>query len=143
MTNQLDDLVKTIKLTLDPEPEKPEVKCKGLFFRASLNVYYTGDRFVYQESMRKLRRISCPGCEKCGHFDEYLHEDSCNSTENGHGNLPEIVGPIEHGAIYTVRIEVDSTDWETGYADDWHVQFVRCKDWPDKLVPPKRTLKNI
>lgn len=62
-----------------------------------------------------LKRESCPGCEYChgGHGitdglsdDEYRIEVAENVVDND---------------IVALDVVVDSTDWETGYADSWHV----------------------
>ena len=51
--------------------EKTEARkhpCKGVFFRVRENAFYQNDRIVKSIEFRKPKRISCPGCEKCGWF---------------------------------------------------------------------------
>ena len=40
-------------------------KCNGLIYRAKVNHYATDDEIVLEIRLRKLKKKSCQGCEKC------------------------------------------------------------------------------
>ena len=89
--------------------------CVGMIFRYSENEFINsnGD-FVYTERMRLQRRLSCKGCEKC----DWLHD--CYKEQG-------VVWPkgLVKGELYSLQITNESRDWESGYIDDFDLEFVR------------------
>lgn len=96
-----------------------ENKCKGKIYRGRVNAYIikTGT-YVYQEHMVYMKRLSCPGCEYCGFFDDYLDDVLGNKSY-------PIIKNIEDKILYKLEVVNVSKDWETGMADDWDLEFVK------------------
>jgi len=105
--------------------EKPP--CKGRIYRGLISAY-VGSRgeYVYQEKMLFLKRKSCKGCSDCGFLEEFLHEFACDID----GNLP-IIKNIKDQALYELKVVNISRDPETGYADDWDLEFIEVKNEPN------------
>lgn len=102
----------------DDWSEESEPLCIGLFFRAKKNYYLNSrDEYVYQERMTPLKRMSCKGCSQCGYLKDELNEQCCMDE-------PPIVDDLQHGAVYQLKVTNIQTDWESGYADDWDIEFV-------------------
>ena len=55
-----------------------------------------------------------------------LEEDIAGRREEASIIFPE--EGLKEGAIYSVNTKVTSTDWDTGYADDWVVELVKEMD---------------
>ena len=55
-------------------------------------------------------------------LEEYLHEFACDID----GNLP-IIQNIKDQALYKLKIVNMSRDWETGYVDEFDLEFVELK----------------
>lgn len=92
--------------------------CKGLFFRAVRNKFYIKEkRIVEHLELRFLKKKSCPGCEKCD-FLWYDLQESDESISLSH---------IEQDKIYSPVITNISRDWETGYIEDWEIEFQEIK----------------
>lgn len=91
------------------------VVCKGLFFRGFKSRFLQNGRFEEKQGIRLLKRTSCPGCDKCYR----TIDDMIERTD------AIIMPEIENGALYTVRVTNQSTDWETGYVDDWDIEIVK------------------
>jgi hypothetical protein len=91
--------------------------CAGLYFRGKVNNYMSNGKYVYQESMSLLKRISCNGCDECG----WILDDIKESTGNG---KPPIINAIKDGEVYRVIVTNESNDWETGIIDDYDLEFV-------------------
>lgn len=72
--------------------------------------------------MKLLKRKSCKGCEKCGAIQEALVDDVSTWPDKF-----RIKDPID-GAMYKLEITNVSHCWETGYADDYDVEFTRYYD---------------
>ena len=104
--------------------EQDEEPCKGLFFRGKNNMFVNDrNEYVYQERMTPLKRMSCKGCSQCGPLLDDLHEWIA-------GGQGPVINDLEHGALYRLEITNVQTDWESGYADDWDLEFVRVKNSP-------------
>ena len=43
-----------------------------------------------------------------------------------------IIDNIEHGALYELKVTNVSVDYESGYADDWDIEFVKIPKKPTK-----------
>lgn len=126
MSNALDDLV----LMFTDEPNEPDT-CKGVYFRYTETTYAGGGRFVFKKQISLLKRMSCPGCSKCC----WVIDDAEMGMSEVGSTYFEFAPDLQHNDIVTLRIEIDSTDWETGYADDWHVEVV-------KATPPTLPAQN-
>ena len=99
--------------------DEPE-KCKGLFYRGHTNKYWNGYKLSFSKELRFLKRRSCTGCVKCDWYYEQIKELLYIDAII----LPE----IKNGQLYSVKCVVTSTDWETGYADDWVFEFYEVKE---------------
>lgn len=97
------------------EPEKEP--CKGLFYRGFSSMFFDGKKIERREGIRLLKGRSCSGCSECVWMQDNLSEEiSC-------GNI--IMPDIDHGALYSVRIINESTDWETGIVDSWETEIFK------------------
>lgn len=104
------------------EEERPEVKeCKGLFFRGYSNIYTIGAELHIKKGFRLLKRKSCTGCPKCDHYSDMMRD----MIPSGNYIIPD---PIIDGGLYTVRVGNVSTDWESGFADDWDYIFEEVRN---------------
>lgn len=100
-------------------------KCMGRIYRCYVNVYLNKrEEYVCSIKMSPLKKLSCPGCEKCGWVDEYLPEFATNDLENYH---PMIKGDIINMGLYRLEIIDTHKDWETGIVDDVEIHFVEIK----------------
>lgn len=105
----------------DREKEPP---CKGLFFRCEITSYIGSDRDVnFKTRFRFLKRMSCPGCAQCGAMWDDLREGLCDPK---YSNVIFESGQI--GELYQLKVTNISTDWETGYVDDYDLEFVRVEE---------------
>lgn len=99
--------------------DKPS--CKGKIFKASRNYFYDKGRLVNSVEFRLLKRKSCSGCKKCGWIEEYLREEvNCKYPILG---LEE----VRPGRLYTIRMCNISTDWETGYVEDFELEVIEVE----------------
>lgn len=94
--------------------------CKGIYFRGYTNSYFIDGKIEFKSGFRFLKRMSCPGCEHCGGMF-YAISESLYSN-----NI--IIPQIEHGKLYTVAITNIHTDWETGYVEDYDIEFVLVEE---------------
>ena len=117
-------------LKITPLIEEMEIKrlpkgseCKGRFYRGRVSGYLNSrNEYVYTEKMIPLKRMSCPGCEKCGWVDDELSMFISEKT------YPEVIGGIEDGELYTIDICNISHDWESGIVDDYDLVFTKVVD---------------
>lgn len=96
------------KVSAKPEPDP----CAGLFCRYVDRKFPTVAGVRHVQELRILRRKSCKGCPQCGSILESLRE-----FPDGVEFSPSLID----GDTAELSIVVDSTDWETGSADEWHV----------------------
>jgi hypothetical protein len=109
-------------------------KCKGLFFRGYRSMFMSGggmvshsEKIELKQGIRFLKGKSCAGCPQCGWWWDSLAEDI--SDEN-------IIFPeIKHGAIYSIRVINESTDYETGYIDDYDTEIFKVENTTKKANP--------
>lgn len=96
-------------------PNKTGV-CNGLIFRVRKSWFRNNSgEYEYRIKFTPLLRKSCPGCPKCGAIYDAANE------------MPEsILFPLEpkDKSMYQLCITNVHTDWETGYTDDFDVEFV-------------------
>lgn len=94
-----------------------EEKCKGTFYRYRKSVYKTKRGFAVTETITKLKRMSCKGCNWCSGTDEMIHDEMDNA-----GEFPIILpSSIVDGDIIEPYIVDGPRDWETGYPDTWEI----------------------
>jgi len=95
--------------------------CNGLIFRADVNAYVNSKgTYVCQEKMILLKRKSCLTCETCISLEELLSEGVAE------GRLP-IINNIKHERLYSLHVVNKTTDWETGWVDDYDLEFKLCE----------------
>ena len=111
--------IKSLSELLEEKTDEPI--CKGKTYRARVNRYINSkDEYVYTERMIPLKRLSCPGCPKCGWMDDEIREHiDCETL---------IHIDIKDGATYSLQVTNVSTDWETGYVDDYTLEFIEIED---------------
>lgn len=98
-------------------------ECKGLVYRAKVNIFLNSkDEFVYQQRMVPMKKMSCPGCVNCGFIKEDLDERISNQD---YSMVPE---KIEHNALYRLDATHFSRDWESGWVDDWDLEFIKISE---------------
>lgn len=96
-----------------------EEQCKGLVFRGYSNRYVSKDGSYHtKEGMRLLKRKSCGKCPSCDFLLSSIKEAPDNVI------LPQ----IENDALYSVHVTNESRDWETGYIDDYDIEFFEIND---------------
>lgn len=100
---------------LEVENSSPE--CNGTVFRANVQMCRTARGIMFSVRLDKLKRKSCPGCEKCGWIDEELSQVDNDNPIIG-------IESCEHGELYTLTTCNHSTDWETGQVDGWDLKVV-------------------
>ncbi len=100
-------------LALDKDPDP----CTGLVFRACVSEFLD-KRNSYVKTVRftPLIRSSCR-CLKCSSlFDVYI--DTIRE-----GLFPIIPDEVVDQALYSLRLINESRDFETGYVDDYDLEF--------------------
>lgn len=107
------------------EVEHPVVKnCQGQIYRYVREVWIGSDGDVnFNDRFRWIKKLSCPGCEKCEWLKEHI-----SFFLHGYYNEMYNHNKVETGKLYKLTITNISTDWETGYVDDWDLEFVPYKD---------------
>lgn len=83
---------------------------RKLIIRLSTNEFRQGDRIVFQKSIRPLKSVS--DLELSDLFDG---DDLFDQIEN--------IDCCEDG-IYELKAVNISTDWQTGYVDDWDLKLL-------------------
>ena len=104
--------------------DKTKESCDGAIFRADVQNYRTKrGGFGFTIKLNPVKKLSCPGCEKCG-WQDFEFGEVCNDWPiNG-------IESVEHGELYIISVCNESTDWETGQIDDWEL----CVEKFDKEV---------
>jgi hypothetical protein len=96
------------------EEDNKSSPCKGLTFKGEVNVYFSSGRLVEKRSVILQKRLSCPGCGSCGWFlddiDNFLGYDCFYNFG---------LDKIEHGKYYTLSVEDEHRDLESGIVDDY------------------------
>ena len=101
-----------------------EPKCKGLYFRYTDNCFMNSHGVLtYTSRLTPLKKMSCDGCAECGYINEHINEELAI-----YGREYPFPMKLIHGKIYTPHIEITSTDFETGYADEWEVVYKEAPD---------------
>ena len=101
-------------------------ECKGLIFRGYSSTFVTYrtrgeiNGAGRREGIRLLKKKSCPGCGKCGWMlDVLLDHIDCETL---------IFPDIEHGVLYGLRVTNEPRDYESGYVDDYDLEFYKIKE---------------
>lgn len=95
-----------------------EAKCRGIVYRADVQHCKTERGVMFSVRLNKMKRMSCPGCERCAYLEDDL------------GEIDPVHWPVigiekaEHGRLYTIDIVNISTDWESGHADAWDLKLI-------------------
>lgn len=96
------------------ETEAKGPACKGLFFRVRVSRYTTRSGVIgHKREYRPLKRMSCPGCDKCG----WMWDDLAD-----HGNM--FLDGGKDGEVVQLKMANISHDYETGYVDGYDLAFV-------------------
>ena len=110
-----------IKIAPETERENHPKECVGVIGRFKRQSYWDGDSFVFRESFKVLRKKTCKGCPRCEAVYLSLGED---------GNKPDrfpCTKNLADGDTVQLYVQVYSTCWETGYADDLGVEMRKVK----------------
>lgn len=100
--------------------QRPDAStCKGLFFRGSTSLYWQDGKLAQKMELHLLRRMSCPGCEVCGPMLDDI------AMFAGDGNLD--LSEVKQAKLYSPRVTNVSIDRDTGFVDDWDIEFVEVK----------------
>lgn len=99
-----------------------EHKCKGLVYRARVNLFYSSYGSIeVRKSLRLLKSKSCEGCEKCSWQEEFIKEDiACLGNHDWLSN-------IEDGKLYSYHI-VASNDYESGMWEIYDSYFIEVQE---------------
>ena len=92
--------------------------CIGQTYRADVYQGTTKRGFGLFVRLNKQVRLSCPGCRHCSGVDDMLADLDSNPIKG--------LMHVKHGQLYTLQIEADSVDDETGYVDACHLKVCRC-----------------
>ena len=91
------------------------MSCIGKVYRADVYNRVTASTVECSIKLRLRKKLSCPGCERCGWIDESL-----GAIDKPIINIEE----AQHGRLYCIRACNESTDWETGIIDDYDLEIV-------------------
>lgn len=111
-----------LQVTVKKSDSKAE-PCKGLVFRCEITSWVGGKGDVnFRERYHFIKSKSCPGCDQCGIMKDELQDFTTDPK------CYNIIHEGQHGKLYTVRVTNISTDWETGFVDDWDLEFIEYKE---------------
>lgn len=96
--------------------ETEESYCTGLPIFKCVSSFYTRNNNEIVETKRLLyrSRLSCH-CEKCERLKGMIFEDICEREDLNIVNWDWLL----NGHYYSLGMVNQTTDWETGYLDDW------------------------
>lgn len=114
----LKDMLDVLVVEDDPN------KCKDRFFRVRKNAYIHNGKIVISTTLKELKRKSCPGCNVCGWMEDDLYEGLVNYGESYIDGLDE----LKDGDMVRLNVVIDSTDYETGHADSWHLKAYKVDE---------------
>ncbi len=109
---------------LEIPPFTDKTECKGLFFRANTGAWFESEkqRFNERRTLTLLKKLSCPGCEKCDWF-----WDAMNTYIYDEGSVEIFFAGLEHGKLYAPHYEADQ-DWETGIDEGGEITMQEIKE---------------
>lgn len=102
---------------------KQEHNCKGLIYRARINNYSSNGIIGIKTTFSKLKKKSCPGCQVCAWIEDQLSEQ----LDYGCVIIPRSL-KVKDQSLYELKITNMDTDYETGYADSWDLEFIYIKN---------------
>lgn len=98
--------------------EKPKQPiCAGMIFRCQHGTFMTKAGYGEQTRMNLQKRLSCPGCERCGGFQEMLQEYAAEGDVG--------LENAEDGAYYTLRVSGGDGPDHNGEWDECYLDFVK------------------
>jgi hypothetical protein len=114
-----------LKIMADDTPTQPK-KCGGMFYRLYREAYTGGAGDVnFKTRFRPQKKLSCEGCGVCLHL---TCEDMDILFEQFLDNRCDVNPNAKNGTLYQLKVTNISTDWETGYVDDYDLEFVEVKN---------------
>lgn len=107
----------------------PEPKCKGLIFRFARDTWMgTAQDINFRDRFRFIKGKSCTGCAQCDFLWEDLHENLCDPKFNYVSYDAEA---HDQDQLYTLIVLPGTPDWETGYVEDWELEFRKYEEPKD------------
>ena len=94
--------------------------CKGLFYRASKEIYEDSNGvFTYTERLRPLKRLSCPGCYQCDSLKQEFKEII-------YPELDGFISNFKKGGLYQLKV----TNYYKDYFGevDYDIEFVLVEE---------------
>lgn len=93
--------------------------CKGIVYKCRESTYFSSWGTIEQrKSLSKLKRKSCPGCDKCFWLDEFIQEE-INS-----GNLK--IDNCENRKLYRLKVHTSQGYYDL-YPEVDYSEFVEEK----------------
>ncbi len=109
--------------------EKPDVEpCKGIIARYRISMYSYEGKVGRSETFTTLKRRSCKNgydCPQCTCILEFLG-DVTGDPEY----FPD-TSDLRDQDVVELYIQIEGTDWETGYVDDFSVQVRKVQEEKD------------
>jgi len=93
--------------------------CKGNVYHARVSMCKTSTGFLFAVRLVKMKRLSCPGCEKCNGFDDR------DNFEDGYDDIQGI-SEAENGKLYRINYK-EHRDYESGIVDDYDLVLQEVK----------------
>jgi hypothetical protein len=88
-------------------------------YRACISRYKGNDGSInFNQRFRPMKSLSCPGCNECDWLITDLEESDFNIINDG----------FENGDLVTIIVTDISTDWESGYIDDYKLKFIKFNE---------------
>ena len=106
---------------LDMKLETVDSDCTGVPIFKCVSSCYTRNNNEIVETRRLLyrSRLSCH-CSRCSSLKDMIFEDISNLGELNIINWDKMI----NGHYYSITTVNETTDWESGYADDWDWKLV-------------------
>jgi len=93
----------------------PKQECKGNVYRVREYSFFRKIGIImFQREYVPMKKLSCPGCERCEYLTEDMNESDFKVIHGG-----------DHGDLVRLTITNEKHDWETGYIDTWDLEFVK------------------
>ena len=103
-------------IVLAVETDNKIEECKGLYWRGSISQFISSHNSIERrESLRLLKRKSCPGCQYCWWILDWFKED-----------FPAVPDLKQH-QLYTYVVH-QSRDWESGHIEVDYIELVEVDD---------------
>ncbi len=113
------------------EKIKKDKECKGLFWRGRVGAFRSFDKsgelsndYGVRKSLRFLKSISCPGCEKCSCSFDNIREYFENCIDPNE----DFLSGIKHGGLYTFKIEFSGYSYEYPEEVDMEVFLIEVNE---------------